>query len=256
MLASRILPYLSPHLTYIEPFAGGLALLLHRDGDGVNEIVNDINGDLMNFWRVLRDEESFERFRRMADATPFCEAIFREAKASLEAGIADAVERAYAFFVVMRQSHAGRGKDFAALTTRRLRRGRNEQTSAWTTCVDGLPEIHQRLRRVAILNRDAIDVIRGHDGPEVLFYCDPPYLAETRTAKKVYHYEMDREDHERLLAILLTVKGKVMLSGYPNPLYDESLAVAGWRVVDLQASNHAAGGKAKRVMTERLWLND
>lgn len=253
MIASRILPHLPPHTTYIEPYAGGLALLLHRSGEDVSEIVNDINGDLTNFWKVLRGKDDFERFYHMAEATPFCEAIFREEKEKLDSGQGDSVERAYSFFVVVRQSHAGRGKEFAALTTRRLRRGMNEQASAWMNCVDGLPEIHQRLRRIVVLNGDALEVIRKHDGPEVFFYLDPPYLPETRAAKKVYRYEMTREDHERLLAVLLTTKGKVMLSGYPNAMYDETLT--GWRVVDLMASNHAAGGKAKRVMTERLWMN-
>jgi DNA adenine methylase len=105
---------------------------------------------------------------------------------------------------------------------------------------------------VVILNRPAIEVIRSQDGPETLFYCDPPYLHAARTAVDVYAHEMAEQEHAELLNLLREVNGKVLLSGYPNPLYEEKLAR--WNRVDFNLANYAAGGAAKRRMTECVWI--
>jgi DNA adenine methylase len=130
----------------------------------------------------------------------------------------------------------------------------NEQASAWLTAVDGLPAVHTRLRRVVILNRPAMDVIPQQDGPQTCFYLDPPYVPFTRVALDAYGlHEMSAADHEALLRLLLTVKGKVLLSGYRSGMYDEILQ--GWARHDFDLPNNAAGGGHKRRMTECLWLN-
>jgi DNA adenine methylase len=231
-------------LHYVEPYFGGGAVLLANDPEGIGEVVNDLNAELTNFWRVLKDEKEFTRFLREAQCTPFSEPEFEAA-----------VERrdAFGFFVRCRQSLAGRMKDFAPLTRNRTRRGMNEQASAWLSCIEGLPAVHERLQRVTILNHDATDVIREQDGPRTLFYCDPPYLPETRTVKEVYDHEMTRDQHQELLNVLLAVKGKVILSGYANDLYDSKLATWTRHVYDLP--NHAAGGIEKRRVQEVLWCN-
>jgi DNA adenine methylase len=129
----------------------------------------------------------------------------------------------------------------------------NGNVSEWLSAVDGLPAVHARLRRVLIENKPALEIIRREDGPNTLFYCDPPYLHETRTARDVYEFEMSEQDHKELLHVLLQVKGKVMLSGYANPLYNKLLT--DWRRVDFDMANHAAGGDTKRRMTECVWCN-
>jgi DNA adenine methylase len=129
----------------------------------------------------------------------------------------------------------------------------NEQASAWWTCVEGLPAVSARLRRVIVLNQSALDVIRQEDGPKTLFYLDPPYLHETRASPGAYQHEMTIAEHRELLTAIRQITGKVMLSGYPNSLYDAELA--GWRRQDFLIDNKAAGGKAKRKMTEALWMN-
>jgi DNA adenine methylase len=254
-LAPKIVPLMPPHLHYVEPYAGGLAVLLARDPDGVSEVVNDLNGDLTNFWRVLQEPDTFERFRRTVEAVPFSEAEWQHARDQLQAEPdADPVRRAGWFFVFSRQSLAARMTGFATLTSSRTRRGRNEQASAWTGAVEGLPAVHARLQRVAILNRPALDAIRSQDGPHTLHYCDPPYLHETRTARQAYgRFEMTEAEHRELLAVLLGVEGKVMLSGYPSALYDEALA--GWRRITFDLPNNAAGGQEKGRETEVLWCN-
>jgi DNA adenine methylase len=254
-LARRIVALMPPHTHYVEPYAGGLAVMMAREPDGVSEVANDLHGDLTTFWRVLQDPVAFERFRRVVEAMPFSEVEWRDADAALRGRSgADPVERAVWFFVACRQSLAGRMKAFAPLSRNRTRRRMNEQSSAWITAVAGLPSVHARLRRVVVLNRPALEVIRQQDGPATLFYCDPPYLHETRATTREYgEHEMDKADHRELLGLLRSVRGKVMLSGYPSTLYDRALA--GWNRHAFDLPNNAAGGATKARETEVLWCN-
>jgi DNA adenine methylase len=155
--------------------------------------------------------------------------------------------------VCARQSRAGTFKGFTQLTRSRLRRGVNGNVSEWLGAVDGLPAVHARLQPVVLEHMDALALVRREDGPGTLFYCDPPYLHETRTSTAAYAHEMSIEDHRRLLEVLRSVKGMVMLSGYPSDLYDRALA--GWTRHTFDLPNHAAGGKVKRRMQECLWCH-
>lgn len=251
-LAKRITGLMPPHVHYVEPFAGGLAVLLAKDPEGVSEVANDLDGDLTNFWRVLQHPSLFPQFQRACEATPFSEAEFRRAEEGLGVYTCE-VGRAWAFFVHCRMSLAGRRESFAPLSKTRVRRGMNEQASAWLSAVDGLAEVHARMRRVVIRCSDALDVIRQEDTPGTLFYLDPPYLHKTRVATDAYRHELSDEGHARLLALLPTLKARVMLSGYDSPLYADRLA--GWTRHAFDLPNHAAGGGAKRRMTEVVWCN-
>jgi DNA adenine methylase len=250
-LAEWIVSHFPPHLHYVEPFFGGGAVLFARDptrnwmeghpeahtGDngqvrsyhsGASEVVNDVHQELTNFWRVLQDPEKFPRFQRRVEMTPFSQV---EWEAAFEPS-GDEAERAAKFFIRYRQSR---------------------QASAWLSAIEGLPEAHGRLRGVVILCQDANQVIRTQDGPFTLYYCDPPYVPETRAAASIYEHEMSVEEHRRLLETLLAVEGKVILSGYHNPLYDEMLA--GWRVAERLIDNKSGSGKTKQMRTEVLWMN-
>jgi DNA adenine methylase len=249
-LAPKIVALMPPHVHYVEPYAGGLSVMLATDPEGRSEVANDIDGNLTNFWRVLQDEDTFARFHRFMQAVPFSEVEWQDAASSKTD---DPVERAVRFFIHCRQSLAGRMDGFAPLSRTRTRRRMNEQVSAWLNAVDGLPLVHRRLKRVAILNRDALEVIRQQDGRETLFYLDPPYLGETRTSDDVYAHEMDASRHAELLDTILKCTGRVMLSGYPSELYDTRLQ--GWSRHVFELPNQAAGGKQKRRMTEVLWCN-
>lgn len=249
-LAARIVAMMPEHTHYVEPFAGGLSVLLAKDPEGVSEVVNDLDGQLTNFWRVLRGEDTFERLRRHLEATPFSEVEWHE---SLREGDDDSVEQAVRFFINCRQSLAGRMDHFAPLSRTRTRRGMNEQASAWLNAVEGLPAVHARLKRVVVLNRDAVAVIRQQDGADTLFYLDPPYLTETRASGDVYAHEMTADQHANLLSAITACKGRVMISGYPSELYDRRLR--GWVRHEFAIPNQAAGGRQKRMMTEVLWCN-
>jgi DNA adenine methylase len=256
-LAQKIVALFPKHKHYVEPFAGGLSVLLTRDPEGVSEVVNDINQGLMNFWAVLADREQFARFMRFCEATPFCESTWESACIALSehGSRMDPVSWAWSFFVVCRQSLAGRMDSFAPLSRTRTRSGMNEQASAWLNSIEGLPAVHARLKRVAILNRDALDVIRQQDGEHTLFYLDPPYWDDTRASPKVYEHEMTKEQHCDLLRELAKVKGNFILSGYRNAMYNGQAEACGWHRVDIDCPNNSAGGKEKRIMVESLWIN-
>ncbi len=202
-LAKWIIEQMPPHTHYVEPFFGGGSVLLSKDPEGVSEVANDRNCELINFWRVLRSEIEFEKFCRAVQATPFSKVEFDEASYLSM----DPVTRAVRFFIRNRQSRQGLMRDFATLSRNRTRRGMNEQVSSWLTAVDGLPEVHDRLKRVVIHNVPAVAVILSQDGPNTLFYCDPPYVHETRTARDAYEAEMSDDDHEELLYTLSQIEG-------------------------------------------------
>jgi DNA adenine methylase len=259
-LAKRIIELMPPHTRYCEPFAGGLAVLFQKPCEGVSEFVNDLNHDLTLFWSTLQHEELFEQFQRIVQAVPLSQAEWvgsdlddqvphPRAKWSI-------VERAVAFFIRYRQSRQGLGKDFCTPTSR-TRRGMNENVSAWLSAVDGLPEAHARLRRVEIRNQDACEFIQKLDSPDTLFYCDPPYLHETRhkSATDAYECEMTVEQHQELLRTLGAIQGKFLLSGYPSSIYEGAREVYGWHRIDIEIDNKSSGAKVKAKKIESLWMN-
>jgi DNA adenine methylase len=272
-LAPKIVALMPRHLHYVEPFAGGLAVLLARDPTdqrlwagtdgstgGVSEVVNDKSRELTNFWAVLQDVGLFQEWHRRLQCTPLSRREWDAARAFLDANPVPAdcrasVEHAEAFFVCCRQSLSGRMRGFTSLTRNRTRRGVNGNLSEWLGAVEGLPSVHERLRQVVVENMDALDLIRRDDEPTTLFYCDPPYLHATRATTGEYAHEMSDQDHGNLLGVLASLRGKFMLSGYRSDLYDEAAAEHGWRREDFDLPNNAAGGKSKRRMTESLWMN-
>lgn len=254
-LAKRLIELFPPHSRYCEAFFGGGSVLFAKPHENVAEFVNDIDYELTNFWSVLKNEVLFDRFKRMVDATPLSSVEFERTKRFLRLSHhGEDTLLAVQFFVRYRQSRQGLGKDFCTPTSR-LRRGMNENVSAWLSAVDGLSTAHERLRRVEIRNQDALDFIEQLDSPESFFYLDPPYLHSERNTKSAYNHEMSSEQHEQLLVTLSDIKGKFMLSGYPSKLYDDWAAEQNWHVTDFQIDNKASSSKEKEIKTERIWTN-
>lgn len=257
-LAPWIIDHFPAHMHYVETHFGGGSVFFCLDGDGVSEVINDINGSVMNFWAVLADDEALRQLKRILEATPFSEPLWHQS-AELMIPRCDPMEvdidAAAAFFIRCRQSRQGTMQSFATLSKRRTQRGMNEQVSAWLSSIDGLKATHARLKRAVILNKDAVDVIRSEDSEVTLFYCDPPYLPDTRSTPKVYTHEMSEEQHIALLDALEGIKGKFVLSGYDHPLYEEYAEENGWHRTEKQIDNKASGKKVKEIKTECLWMN-
>jgi len=259
----KLLPLVPPHKIYVEPFGGGASLLFAKEPVPV-EVYNDLDSGLVNFFRVLRDPEKFERFHRLVSLTPYSREEYNFCRATWQ-DCEDDVERAYRWFVVNRMSFGGRfGHGWGYDVTANCR-GMAGTCSKWLSTIDNLPEIHNRFMRVQIEHDDFRNVIKRFDTPDTLHYIDPPYVAETRKGGK-YAYELSLEDHEELISLLLQVKGKVILSGYNHPVY-RALEEAGWERFDYPTVCHVAGrtrymgilgkgaAKAKQPRIESVWVN-
>lgn len=249
-----LLPLLPQAHHYCEPFAGSAAVLLNREPSPV-ETYNDVDGEVVNFFEVLRDQP--EELTRAIALTPFSREEFHRAIVSVSASIPKpkrAVERARRFYVRARQTRTGLaqtatlGRWANCLETSRA--GMSGVISRWLGGVEALPEIAERLLRVQIENRPASDLIRLYDGKNTLFYCDPPYLHETRGDSKAYGFELEEGEHIDLAALLHGCKGKVAISGYRNPLMDK--LYKSWRRYDARPKHcHSI----KKVRQECVWMN-
>lgn len=248
-LASKIIDLMPQHIHYVEAFFGGGSVLLKKSPEGVSEVVNDLHRELTTFWRVLQDEGAFAKFSRIVEAMPFSQVEWNDSHADA----ADPVRQAVNFFVRCRQSRAGKFDSFATLSRNRTRRRMNEQASSWMSAIEGLPDVAARLKRVVVLADDAVKVIRSQDGPNTLFYLDPPYVHETRVTTADYEHEMSTEQHVELLDAIDACRGKVLLSGYPSELYQSRLK--DWNYIDIEIDNKASSAKQKPRMIERIWMN-
>jgi DNA adenine methylase len=216
-----LLPLLPEAQHYCEPFGGSAAILLNRRPSPV-ETYNDIDGEVVNFFRVLREQK--DALLEAIGLTPFSREEFELAISVPDGDISD-LERARRFFVRARQVRTGLAQTAStgrwAHCVLTSRAGMAGAVSRWLGSVEGLAEVAQRLLRVQIENAPAIDVIKRYDSEQTLFYCDPPYPHDSRGDSRAYNYEMTDADHRELAYILRRVKGKVALSGYQCDLMNE-----------------------------------
>jgi DNA adenine methylase len=245
-----LLPLLPTATHYCEPFAGSGAVLLNREPSPV-ETYNDIDGEVVNFFRVLRDRQ--EELIRSIGLTPFSREELRIAAQAPTEDLSE-LERARRFFVCARQVRTGLAQTASAgrwahckLTSRA---GMAGAVSRWLGSVEGLSEIVQRLLRVQIENAPAIEVIQRYDSEETLFYCDPPYPHASRGDRHAYGYEMTDNDHCKLAEVLIQTKGKVALSGYHCELLDK--LYKDWNYVESTPKQCLS---VKQTRIEVLWTN-
>jgi DNA adenine methylase len=246
-----ILPLLPSCHHYCEPFGGSGAVLLNRAPSPV-ETYNDLDGEVVNFFRVLRDDK--ERLIEAIGLTPFSREEFSIA-CVIDPSL-DPLERARRFFVRARQVRTGLAQTASlgrwANCKNTSRAGMSGVVSRWLGSVEGLPEIALRLLRVQIENRPALEVIRLYDSPGTLFYCDPPYVHLTRGDHKAYGYEMTDDEHRDLARVLSSVQGRVAISNYGCDLMDELYPAPKWKKhVAPEKTIHSTKGKR----AEALWTN-
>lgn len=246
-LAPWIIGHFPPHRAYVEPYGGGGSVLL-RKPRSYADIYNDLDGEVVNLFRVLRDETASARLIELLRLTPFAREEF---KASYGESV-ESIERARllvtrSFLGFGSNAHAKRSTSFRSSCTR------NGTTPAhdWRRLPDALHATVERLQGVVIENKSALDVMAQHDAATTLHYVDPPYVWSARgrhDKQRQYQHELTDADHVALLEFLQGVQGMVVLSGYPSALYDDALVK--WRRIDKAAF---ADGARKR--TEVLWLN-
>jgi DNA adenine methylase len=246
-IAPWIVSHFPCHTCYVEPFGGAMSVLLNKEPSEI-EVYNDIDRDLVTFFRVLRERPG--DLVRMIKLTPFSRA---------ELGISnipcdDDLECARRVYVWSMQGISGTRSSWTTgwRFQRNPRNGR-QNIEVWRD-VDHLEQIVDRLLSVNLECDDAMSVIKRYDTPETLFYCDPPYLAQTRSkwSNNGYLHEMTDEQHEQLAGVLHLISGMAAVSSYPSELYDR--LYSDWECVKTRSRvnlvNH--GGKA---VTELLFLS-
>ena len=260
----KILPLMSdiPHERYIEVFGGGCSLLLNKPIKPF-ECYNDIDNGLYNFFSVLSDPDLFDQFYRRVGLLPYCRQLYLDCREGWNTEN-DPVKRAAMWYVVARQSFGGDfGHSWGSVTTS-IGGGMPMTNQTWLSSLKKLPFIHERLQRVQIENSDFRDILERYDGKDALFYLDPPYVADTRSAGQ-YKHETTDQDHRDMVDILLSIEGNAIVSGYDSNIYNP-LIEAGWKKVEFDVACFAAGrtktsglqGKGaiidKQKRTECAWI--
>jgi len=268
-IAHWIIQYVPAGRIYVEPFAGAASVFWHLPNPFPVEVLNDLDGDIVNLYRVLQDRAKFEALAHRLIFTPYARAEFERALRVLKDPNATDIDRAWAFFVKQNQGFGGKTKTTTGSWGRAIDKVRNNMaatTSKWRSCLKLLGSWHERLSRVQIDCTDGLACIKYWDTPDTVFYIDPPYVPDTRKFLRLYKNEPDLGYHERLVETILTAKGKVLLSCYDHPVYFP-LTKAGWHKLTKQTVCHMAGrirgsklqgpgaAKAHAPRTETLYLN-
>ncbi|WP_439640589.1 DNA adenine methylase [Nevskia sp.] len=248
-LAPWLLQFFPPHGCYVEPFGGAAGVLLQKPR-AYAEVYNDLDGGIVNFFRVLRDASLRAELIKLCRLTPYARAEFLMAYEHSS----DPVERARRTCVraAMGFGSAGATKGSTGFRIDTRRKYGTAQHN-WSDYPDSIAAIGERMSGVMIENRDAVDVIGAHDGVDTLFLIDPPYLPETRVMRTrgAYRHEMDPAEHLRLLTALKSVEGMVVLCGYRSDLYDTELS--SWQ--RFETKSRISAGRGAGIRTEVAWLN-
>lgn len=259
-IAPWVIEHFPAHDCYVEPYGGAASVLLRKEPSHI-EVYNDLFGEVVHFFRVLRERP--DELVRAIELTPFSREEFEDAQAVEHSPVGpdctghpapDAVERARRLYVRCWQGRGRAGfKDAGGW--RFMRRKSRSQTPVddWSN-IGHLWEVAARFKQVHIEHDDALRVIERYDTPETLFYLDPPYVQSGRCkrwASEGYWYEMEDEKHEEMAHLVKELQGYVVLSGYPSALYDR--VFEDWTVE--QKGAIVDGGRAGgRAVTECLWM--
>lgn len=245
-LSKWIIPYLPEHETYVEPFGGAMGVLLNKR-QAHFEVYNDLDGQVVNFFRVLRDQP--DAFIRAVQLTPYSReeqlVSFNESE-----DVSD-LEKARRLYVRCWQSHGGGRTQWRSGWRYQINNNRGRSTIDDWNETDHLWAIVNRLKDVQFECDDARRVLKRYDKTNVLYYLDPPYVASTRSIrwnKKAYTFELDDAVHEEVLEIACQLKGMVAISGKPSELYNKHLG--DWTVLQKTVPTDF-----QSMTVECLWLS-
>lgn len=248
-IAPWVISHFPPHEIYCEPFGGGASVLLRKPRSR-GEVYNDIDGRIVNIFRVMQDPAKAEQLAARLYFTPYSRQEYYDC--FKDAPEDDPIEQARQMIV---RSFMGFGSN---AITRKSPQGFRSRPSGgyfpsreWATYPELLRGFTERLRGVVLDNRDAKRVMTAYDAETALHYVDPPYLAGLRdktNAKKSYAHEMTDDEHAELCEFLKTLSGMVVLSGYDNDIYNGILR--GWNKVQRDAM-----ADMNKAAKEFLWIS-
>ncbi len=244
-IAEWIVSLMPPHKSYLEPFFGSGAVFFSKPPSRI-ETINDLDGEIVNLFRVVREQP--EALERAVALTPYSREEYERAWERHKAGdVTDPVEKAR--LTLIRYWQAVGSRQIYRAGWRRDVAGREAAYTLrnWVGLPERIADAVDRLKEAQIEQGDGVELIRKFASPDVLIYADPPYVLETRSQRQ-YNTEMETAKHEELLAALMAHSGPVILSGYDNELYNDTLI--GWDKLQMDA--RCEGGGAR---TETLWVN-
>jgi DNA adenine methylase len=241
-LAPWVISHFCAHTCYVEPYGGAASVLLRKRRSAV-EVYNDLDGRLVGLFQVLRGPRAEELIRAL-EFTPYARSEYDLSWEPADDPVEAARRLIIRSFMGISPVALGRPKykSFRVCPS-------NNHTAEWVNYADALAVIVERIKGVIVENLPALELMQRYDD-DALFYCDPPYLSSTRQydLNRGYVCDMTDDDHAEMLDLLRGLKASVVLSGYPNGIYEASLA--GWRCI---RKTHFAEHGSKR--TEALWLN-
>lgn len=246
-LAKWVVSFFPEHKCYVEAFSGAASVLIQKPRSYA-EVYNDLDLDVVNLFKVLRDPKGNERLRELCALTPYHRDEFKLAFEKCE----DSIEMARRMVV---RATMGFGSASATAGTSGFRTDTKRKYATaqhlWASYPDNLRLVGERLSGVLIENKPAIEVMKKHDAIDTLHYCDPPYVPETRIpGNRCYAHEMAIEDHENFLVEAKKLTGSVIISGYETELYNDILT--GWE--KHQKKSRISAGRGTGVRTETLWI--
>ena len=249
-IASFIISHFPPHASYLDAFGGGANILIQKPRSLV-ETYNDLNAEVVNFFRVLRDQP-YELIHKLS-LTPYARA---EYEAAFEP-TTEPVEQARRTFIQLWMSIGGTGEKAQSgwRYVKRVKRGSRAPAGYWT--LDHLYAVAERLMGVQIECRDAFYLIPHYDTPTTLTYLDPPYLHKTRSGGTRYQFELSTLQHEQLAAVARELEGYCLISGYPSELYADLYELHGWKRVEttVRINNSRLAREKEAYRIEALWLS-
>lgn len=244
---------------FVDVFGGSGVVIINIQ----NKIkkYNDINKDLYNFFRILKDEKLNEELTRKLTLTLYSENDYKNANNKVllsDCNNGEDLDRAINFYIATMQScnSVGANRKSGFKTSKKvIRRGMSQAVSAWLRNVDeNLPEVIERFREIEVFCYDFLECIDKFDSYDTIFYLDPPYHSESRKNTSVYKDEVDNKMHKRLVDRLLEIKGQAILSGYENYIY-EKLIDHGWSREKISIKTTSGHGEKKDKREECIWYN-